>query len=163
MEAIAEQSVVAVPQHQHFPDGRFWQEYSIFLQAKQENLAVEPSAPPMKDDAYCLLDWLLSDKPSKVLTPELIAHQETLWEQITGCAFSSYLAAGCCIFSTIQDIQFREHGLLKMYNQGIPLARENLMTLHARFFDEYGCRVSDFHNNRSFHHLVLSHLQSQFA
>jgi hypothetical protein len=155
-----------VAEQHNYQNNQFWREYSNYVDASwqiETTYAPIGTAPMLPSESYYLLNWFLSDVLSVEPTSETVNHQETMWKEITGNSFSSYLASGCDMLGVIQDIQYREAELLKMYNNGRPLVRNELMKLHTRFFEEYECRVTDFHDNLSFRHLALSHIQSQFV
>jgi hypothetical protein len=124
----------------------------------------EPSAPLAPTCGHGLLTWFLVDDLMSVdeLTPALISELESMWFKITGHPFAMYLAE-VDLMHIIQNLQIREQQICRFYNEGYPVARSKMMELHARFFDEFGCRISDFHNNESFKRMIDSLLAEQLV
>ena len=124
----------------------------------------EPTAPPMPMTSHALLEWYLFDAPitDGELTPALISEMEELWLKITGHPFAMYLA-DCDLLNIIQNLQFREHQLQRLYNEGMPVPRTTMMGLHARFFDDFGCRISDFYTNESFKRAIDDFMDESFV
>lgn len=119
------------------------------------------SAPPM--DVFDSLTWFFAERIQHEWPQDELDQLNNWCQQITGFSMSAYLLSDYDIPNLIQTIQDREAGLLRMYNDGKPLSRAEMMTLHARFFEECECRVMDFHNNVSFNYLVETHIRSQVA
>jgi hypothetical protein len=127
-------------------------------------LQPEPSAPPMPTSSHGLLAWYILDEnvSEDELTPELITKMESMWFKITGHPFAMYMADGD-LFNIIQNLQFREHQILRLYNNGHPTSRVRMMDLHSRFFEEFGSRISDFYSNESFKRMTDDILSETFV
>ncbi len=124
----------------------------------------DPSAPPVPTSSHELLAWYLWDDAvsAEELAPALISQLESMWFKITGHPFAMYLADRD-LLTIIQNLQYREHQMLRFYNDGRAASRAKMMELHARFFDEFGCRISDFHNNESFKRMIDALLAEQLV
>lgn len=124
----------------------------------------EPTAPPMPMTSHALLAWYLLDETitDGELTPALISQMESIWLKITGHPFAMYLA-DCDLLNIIQNLQFREHQLQRLYNEGMPVSRTTMMGLHARFFDDFGCRISNFYTNESFKRMIDDVMAESFV
>ena len=122
------------------------------------------SAPPLPLTSHALLAWYLLDEAmtDDELTPALISEMESVWLKITGHPFAMYLAE-CDLLSIIQNLKFREHQLQRLYNDGLPLSRTKMIGLHARFFDDFGCRISNFYTNESFKRMVDDVMAESFV
>jgi hypothetical protein len=134
------------------PDETFYDTSDVFL---QDEYATEPTAPPMSMTSHALLAWYLLDEAitDDELTPALISQIESLWLSITGHPFAMYLADSD-LLNIIQNLQFREHQVKRLYNDGMAVSRAKMMELHSRFFDDFGCRISDFYTNESFKRII---------
>jgi len=133
------------------PDETFYDTSDVFM----HDQGPVPTAPPVPLTSHALLAWYLLDEAmtDDELTPALISEMESLWFKVTGHPFAMYMAE-CDLLSIIQNLQSREHQLVRLYNDGLPLSRAKKMGLHVRFFDDFGCRISDFYTNESFKRMI---------
>jgi len=121
------------------------------------------TAPYLPDTRYELLAWFLCDQYPHNLTSELINNLESLWFKITSQTFSHYKNSDVDLLAVIQNFQYREHGLIIIYNDSKPVSRDEMMQLHTRFYDEFDCRISDFLTNDSFKHMIDSILAERLV
>lgn len=129
-----------------------------------DEVTQEPTAPPISNTRYGLLAFYLMDKiiPDDELTRTLIFQMEDMWFKITGHPFAMYHAESD-LLTIITNLQYREHQVQRLYNVGIPLSRAKMMELHARFYEDFGCRISDFYTNESFKRMIDSVIAESFV
>jgi hypothetical protein len=148
--------------------------YTTFIQANKyswvssqvSSAVVEKlSAPPMDDFdqlTYFLVGIIQYEWPQEDLDKMAV-----WWREITGSELSALLKSDCDIPNLIQTLKFREAGLVRMYHQPTTderkISRATLMELHAKFFTEYGCRITDFTTDQSFLFTVENHILCQVA
>ena len=154
-------------------DTLFWEMYSTLQNVAQKAQAAEHAAQhevipkkPTMDDCDQITLFLCGQTRYEWSQDEL-DQMNKLWRQITGFEMSAHLSSDCDIPELIQVLQVREAGLARMYSNSssneTTISRQEMMKLHTKFFDDYGCRITDFHNTESFLFIVETHIQSQFA
>lgn len=147
-------------------DTLFWNLYSTMKSVAQKaQEEVRPTAPPM--DEIDLITWFLRRDIKYEWPLDELDQMNTLWRKITGVEISDYLNSDINISELIQVLQFRETELVRMYSTSgsneTTISRTEMMEFHAKFFNDYGCRITDFQNNESFLFLVETHIQCQFV
>lgn len=154
-------------------DTAFWALYSTLQSVAHKAQNVEPTtqqlvvstAPPM--DNFDLITMFLWEQIRQEWPKDELDRMNKMWSQITGFEMSATVNSDSNIHELIQVLQFREAGLVRMYSDsgccGTTISRPEMMKLHTKFFDDYGCRITDFSTNESFLFIVETHIQSQFA